>query len=197
MQQFTHPVGIAPKKGRITSLHGFLLPPKKIVIAKKYVTFRFAIQGTIPSKKNMIWAASNILLIVGKLTACKTVSETIACIKEHFKAYVKNSGKYNEWMQQIKPTIIDQLNVECNKHGFEGWYQPFERVSVKIYHYWVDDIERDLDNKQSTIYDMLKNCNIIKNDNWQCLRKIHSECENYKGEMLQAITTVDVTCMYF
>jgi hypothetical protein len=178
--------------GRITSLHGFLLPPKKKMVIKKYVTFRFAIPGTIPSKKNMIWADSNILLIVGKLTACHTVAETIQCIKDHFKAYVKNSGKYNTWMKETRPLIIEQLAKECAKYKME-WYRPFDNVSVKIYHYWKDDMERDLDNKQSTIYDLLKTCGIIENDNWQCLGQIHSECENYSGQVLEAITTIDVT----
>ena len=179
--------------GRITSLHGILLPPKKKLQVKKYRTIRFVLTGTIPSKKNMIWADSNILLITSKLTACKTSAETVACIKENFKAYIKNSGKYNEWMKDNKPLMQSQMTVEAAKYKELDGKFPLNNVSVKIYHYWKDNIERDLDNKQSTIYDLLKHCQIIANDNWQCLGQIHSECENYAGEILEPITTIDVT----
>lgn len=189
MRQFT-------QEGRITSLHGFFLPPKKKLEIKKYVTLRFCIPGTIPSKKNMIWAASNIMDLVTALTMCKTLAETKECITAKFKAYVKNSGRYNEWMKEMRPLIQDQLQIELSR--YKASYNiivPLDLVSVKIYHYWKDDLERDLDNKQSTIYDLLKNCSVISNDNWQCLYKIHSECENYIGQITQALTTVDVTYM--
>lgn len=144
----------------------------------------------------MIWAASNIMELVTALTMCKTLAETKECITGKFKAYVKNSGKYNEWMKEMRPLIQEQLQIELSR--YKASYNiivPLDLVSVKIYHYWKDDLERDLDNKQSTIYDLLKNCSVISNDNWQTLYKIHSECENYIGQITQALTTVDVTYM--
>jgi Holliday junction resolvase RusA-like endonuclease len=145
----------------------------------------------------MLWASSNILSIVGKLTACKSVAETIQCIKDHFKSFVKNSGKYQDWMRSMQPIIHEQLckEIERHKNHCGEILLPLDLVSVKIYHYWKDDIERDLDNKQSTIYDLLTVAKVIVNDNWQCLYKIHSECENYKDQIVQALTTVDVTYM--
>lgn len=184
------------QEGRITSLNGYFLPPKKKLTPKKYITFRFLIPGTIPSKKNMIWAASNIDTMLGKLTSCKSVLEAIQYLKDNFKAYIKNSGKYQSWMAEIRPLIIEQLSKEVQKHNML-WSKPFENVSIKIYHYWKDDIERDLDNKQSSIYDLFKECGIIENDNWQCLGQIHSECEDYREQITEAMTTVDVTARYY
>lgn len=184
------------QEGGIRSVHGFFLPPKKKVIVKKYVTFCFVIPGTIPSKKNMIWAASNILKIVGKLTACKTIAETIECLKSNYRTFIKNSRKYNEWMEATKPLIHEQLVKEMTRYKDKfDIVLPLDFVTIKIYHYWKDNEERDLDNKQSTIYDLLKGCSVILNDNWQCLYKIHSECENYKDQMVQAMTEINVTYM--
>jgi membrane-bound lytic murein transglycosylase B len=68
---------------------------------------------------------------------------------------------------------------------------------VKIYHYWKDDRERDLTNKFDSVNDLLVAAGIVKNDNWQVIKKIHSEGESYKGQITKAITRIDVTQSYF
>jgi hypothetical protein len=70
-------------------------------------------------------------------------------------------------------------------------------VSVKVYHYFKDNIERDLTNKADSINDLMVAAGIIKDDNWQIIKQIHSEAEIYKGEIVQAITRVDITQSYF
>jgi Holliday junction resolvase RusA-like endonuclease len=80
------------------------------------------------------------------------------------------------------------------KYGFQ---YPLDNVTIKVYHYWKDDIERDLTNKLDSITDLLVDAGIIKNDSWQILKRIHSEGESYKNQIVQAITRIDVTQSYF
>jgi hypothetical protein len=58
-------------------------------------------------------------------------------------------------------------------------------------------MERDLTNKFDSISDLLVSAGIIENDSWQVLGKIHSEGNNYHGEILQTITRVDITQYYY
>lgn len=179
--------------GRITSMHGILLPPKKRLVASKYITIRFVLTGTIPSKKNMIWADSNLHLILRKLYAFKVVKECIDWLRINLKAYIRNSQKYKAWVEEARLVINKQALVEFKRYREHGIQYPLNNVTVKVYHYWADDIERDLTNKLDSINDLLVDCGIIVNDNWQVLRKIESEGQNYKGEILQPITTIDIT----
>lgn len=185
-RQFTH----GP---RITSIHGILLPPKKRQISKKYITLRFALLGTVPSKKNMIWADNNLYLINGSLRACKSVPECLSVLGDKLRSFIRNSKKYTDWFDEQKIIVARQLEIERGRYEKFGLVFPLDNVSIKVYHYWADNIERDLTNKLDSINDLFVDCGVISNDNWQTLGKIESESELYKGEILQQITTVDIT----
>jgi hypothetical protein len=58
-------------------------------------------------------------------------------------------------------------------------------------------MERDLTNKLDSITDLMVDAQIIKNDSWQILNQIHSEGENYKDQILQAITRIDITQSFY
>ncbi len=185
--------------GRITSLHGTYLPPKKKERALKHLTISFIILGTIPSKKNLAWAASNWHFVKNKLYGLKTPTECVDFLSgQHgLKVFIQNSKKYTDWVGEQTPVIKDQANVWADKFMKYGLKFPLDNVSMKVYHYWKDDIERDLTNKYDTIADLMVSCGIIENDSWQVLKRIHSEGENYKNQIVQAITRVDITQSFF
>jgi hypothetical protein len=83
------------------------------------------------------------------------------------------------------------------KFGKYGLKFPLDNVSIKVYHYWKDGMERDLTNKLDSITDLMVDAQIIKNDSWQILNQIHSEGENYKDQILQAITRIDITQSFY
>ena len=190
MKQFTH-------RGRITSLHGTLLPPKKQVQVKKYVTMRFIINGTIPSKKNMIWADNNLYSIRERLLSFRIVKECVGWLHDNLKSFIRNSKKYQDWVEITKPVIEEQANVELAKYEKYGVKMPLTNVSIKVYHYWKDNIERDNSNKYDSIIDLFVACNVLKNDCWQVVQRNESEAECYHGEILDHITTIDVTVRLF
>ena len=186
MKQFTH-------RGRITSLHKVLLPPKKKCAATKYVTLRFVIQGVIPSKKNMIWADNNLYAIKSRLYSFKVVKECVDWLNENLVSFIRNSKKYQDWVETTKPVLLEQANIERVKYEKFGILYPLNNVSVKVYHYWKDNRERDNSNKYDSIIDLFVACGLLKNDCWQVVQRNESEAECYEGEILDHITTIDVT----
>lgn len=179
--------------GRITSIHGILLPPKKKELAARYITFRFVVTGTIPSKKNMIWPDSNLPFLLKSLYAMPGVKKCVDYLRENLRVFIRNSTKYTNWVEATKPALTQQAAIEMARYEKYGLIYPLSGVTVKVYHYWADDIQRDLTNKLDTINDLLVSCGIIANDNWQVLGKIESGCGLYRGEILKQITTIDVT----
>lgn len=178
---------------RITSLHGITLPRKKKVVADRYITFRFVILGAVPSKKNMIWADSNLNMILKKLYSFATVKLCIDWLRSGLKVFIRNSKKYKDWMEEQKIEVLKQAVIEMKRYKKYDLVYPLTDVSVSVYHYWEDNQERDLTNKLDTLNDLFVSCGIIQNDNWQVIGKIESDCECYRGEILQQITTIDIT----
>jgi hypothetical protein len=145
----------------------------------------------------MIWADSNINLMKGKLYGFRAVKDCVDYLLGSLKVFVRNSKKYLDWREAQKPILEEQAKVWFEKYKRFGVRFPLNNVSVKVYHYWADNQERDLTNKLDSLTDLLVDSGIIVNDNWQYLRQIHSESENYHGQILDHITRIDVTQSYY
>lgn len=186
-----------PSPRRYIYLFGARLPLKKNKRAKKHLTMSFIIRGTIPSKKNMIWAASNLPALKSRLFSFKTVKSCVEWLYSHVKVFIRNSGTYLEWVEAQKPVVQDQAKLWHERYKRFGVEFPLNNVSISVYHYWSDETERDLTNKMDSITDLLVAAGVILNDNWQILRKITSESECYKGQVKDTITRIDVTQHFF
>lgn len=184
---------------RITSLFGTYLPPRKERRALKHLTVSFLLLGTIPSKKNLIWAASNwhfVKLVAAKFKSVKRCLDFLSG-ETGLKVYIQNSVKYTSWVSEQVPVIIEQSLSWKDKFEKYGLKFPLSNATIKVYHYWNDKMERDLTNKLDSITDLLVDAGIIENDSWQVLNRIHSEGEYYGGEILQAITRIDITQAFY
>ena len=181
------------QEGRITSLHGVLLPPKRKQAVSRYITIRLVITGGIPSKKNLLYAATNLPLLRDSLYRFTVVKECVKWLGEHLKPFIKNSTRYEEWVQKIRPVVLRQAKAEEKKYKKWGIELPLDNVSIRVYHYWKDNMRRDNSNKYDTIVDLLVSCGILKDDTWQVIGKNESEAEGYAGEILDHITTIDIT----
>lgn len=181
------------QEGRITSLHGFLFPPKKRQVIKKHITVSFVIPGIIPSKKNMIWADSNLFKLLRKLYSFQVVKEAIDWLRLNLKAFIRNSEKYKKWVADNTPVILDQAAIEHTKYEKHGLTFPLDNVTVKVYHYWADNIARDNSNKYDSIIDLLVECKILTDDSWQVVEENKSASQCYHGEITQHLTRIDIT----
>jgi hypothetical protein len=141
----------------------------------------------------MIWADSNVNVLLHKLYSFSVVRECIDWLRKNLKVFVRNSKKYKDWMEDNRSIIITQASAESKRYEKFGLVFPLNNVSISVYHYWAENMERDLTNKLDTINDLLVSCGIISNDNWQVLGKITSEAELYSREIREHITTIDIT----
>jgi hypothetical protein len=141
----------------------------------------------------MIWADSNLNVILRKLYSFAVVKELVDWLRQNLKVYIRNSQKYLDFVEKTKPTIQHQARTEAARYARYGLLYPLERVSVKVYHFWADNMERDNSNKYDTIIDLFVASGILTNDCWQVVKRNESEADNYHGEILDHITTVDVT----
>jgi len=184
---------------RITSLFGTYLPPRKEKKALKHLTVSFLLLGTIPSKKNLLWAASNwhfVKKIAEKFSSVKKCIDFLSG-ETGLKVYIQNSTKYTSWVSEQTPIVVEQSLVWAEKFEKYGLKFPLTNVTIKVYHYWNDKMERDLTNKLDSIADLLVSAGIIENDSWQVLSRIHSEGEYYGGEILQSIARIDITQSFY
>lgn len=182
------------QEGRITSVHGVLLPPKKKLIVDRYVTVRFVITGTIPSKKNMIWAATNLFKLLRKLYAFDVVKDCVDWLRSNLKAFIRNSEKYKQWVDTQTPIILEQAAAEASRYAVKhGLTFPLDNVTISVYHYWADNVARDNSNKYDSIIDLLVACQILMDDRWQVVHENRSASECYYGDIRDHITTIDIT----
>lgn len=183
--------------GRITSRHGVTLPPRIKSKIVKYITLQFVITGTIPSKKNMIFATTNLRSIWSRLKNFSNPLELLKYLKDNLKAYMRNSKKYLDFVDNTREELVRQAAKEIAKYSNYGISYPLNKVSIKVYHYWKDDIPRDNSNKYDTIADLFVTCGLLTDDCWQVIGKNESEAQNYSGQILDHITLIDVTLMLF
>jgi len=159
----------------------------------------FVLLGTIPSKKNLAWAASNLYFLKEKINACKTGREAMDFLFSDagLKVYTQNSKKYTDWVEQQTPVLQEQAQYWMERFQKYGMRFPLTDVSVRVYHYWRDEMERDLTNKLDTVNDILVSSGIVLNDSWQVIRQIRSEAGDYKDEVRETITRIDVTKYFY
>src|SRR6185369_4059684 len=121
------------------------------------------------------------------------VTECLDMAMDRIRAFIRNDSAYLDWRQAKKEILQDQVRAEMKRYEKFGVVLPASNVSVKVYHYWKDNMVRDLGNKLETINDLLVDCGIVADDSWQVIGKIESDGELYRGEILEPITTIDVT----
>jgi len=150
----------------------------------------------------MIWADSNLYQITNgfKIPAVET-----EWLKNNLKPFIRNSQKYIDWKDGttnkktgeittgMAEVITAQAAAEIKKYEKYGLVYPLPQVTVKVYHYWKDNLARDNSNKYDTIIDLFDSCKLITDDCWQVVRKNESESECYAGEILDHITEVYLT----
>lgn len=86
------------------------------------------------------------------------------------------SKDYTEWHERASEEILTQ--------GIERFTTP---VEIEINFYFKNNIRQDLDNRLSSILDLLVDLGVIEDDRWQCVPEIelkgHIDKENPRAEI--------------
>ena len=177
--------------GRVQRLFGVYIPPKKIPVAKKYLTLRFVITGIIPSKKNDYYSENNYRHIMNEAF---TRPNPKMWLKANIKSWIRGSKKYLSWLDEVDVSIREQQAFWAAKYNL---IYPLNFVSIKTYYYFADNTARDLISKDEAVYDMLVKKGLIVDDDYSILHKTESNGGNYKDDIPKSICTVDVTLALF
>lgn len=178
---------------RNTGLFGVSIPPKKERDCEKYITMRFVLTGIIPSKKNNYTISTNLYLLAEKAKKMKSASECYEYIRKGLQPRIVASNNYLKWEVGAIEIIMEQLQYWMKQYEKHDIMPPFSDCSLKVYHYWKDNLRRDNANKLQSIQDMLVKAQVLFDDDYMYLNKTVSEAENYKGELNKHITLIDLT----
>jgi Holliday junction resolvase RusA-like endonuclease len=150
---------------------------------------RFVLEGIIPSKKNNYTITHNLFMLSKECNRLNG-ADAYKYIKANLKPRIVASNNYLEWEKRAIDEIVKQLQHWLQKYDLIA---PFADCSLKVYHYWKDNLRRDNANKLQSLQDMLVKAGVIVDDDYMYLNKTTSEAENYKGELNRHITLIDLT----
>lgn len=114
---------------------------------------RFIVNSETPSKKN-----SRIVLPNGKNIP---------------------SARHQKWHREAKNAVQTQALYQAKDSEFTLPIE--EEVEIKLTFIHGDKRRRDSDNGTSSIFDLLTDCGILKDDNWAIVRKFEVQNEYEKN----------------
>jgi hypothetical protein len=184
----------------IKTIHGYHIPPrKKKPCRENAFTIDFVIPGIIPSKKNRQIATIDfrkVVKIMRDLSFGRTnLQEAIARFKT-CKPYIRHSKKFQAWEEATKELLIKQAATwmaRIEKKGYRGVAFPISDASIKICHFWKDNLRRDNSGKAETIHDIFVLAGILADDDWQHMTPTNADANCYSGEILDHITEIQIT----
>ena len=82
------------------------------------------------------------------------------------------SKRYQEWHKLAMLQVFAQCHIQ----------KPIEKCSISMTFYHGDLRRRDSDNGATSVLDLLTDCEIIKDDNWQVVNQLNIKNEYDKGK---------------
>lgn len=161
-------------------------------------TIWFVISGRVPSKKNSQQAvtrrkeAYTFLHQLFKEKKTITKSEAIAAVRK-VSAKMRGNDLYKTFFEEQTPVIEKQRQFWLERYGPKGLIFPISQASMNIRFYFAQKHRQDSVNKQQSIQDLLKDCNIIFDDDYTCINPIMADGDCFQGEISDTITFVSLT----
>lgn len=184
---------------RIQTYFGIFIPPfKEKKLGAGSVTIRFVLEGTVPSKKNSqqtIAVRSDARKYLDELFKNKssiTQYEANEAIKKVYSTMRANDA-YKAFLEQQRPRILEQMAWWSERLQKKGFSFPLLKASMSLRFYFHSKHIRDTVNKQQTIQDLLQNCGVIMNDDYNTLNPIYSASACYSDEIIDTITFISLS----
>jgi hypothetical protein len=187
-----------PKKRLLTYFNTVLPVWKHEKIGAGQCTIRFVIKGSIVSKKN-----NQMAVVVkkdpraylkkkaqGGIVTLQIAMEAIRMAKAKMIGNVEYESFLNEQRPVIEAQKLEWIERLMSK-GFAGF--PIPKASMSLRLYFKGTHITDTVNKQQTIQDLLVDCGVIADDNYENLNPIHSESACFKNEIIENIAFVSLS----
>ena len=185
-----------PKNKRIFTYFGVPIPPwKEEKLGRGGLTIFFVLTGKTPSKKNnqqavavrkyaRAWAKNEAA--TGRQPTWADVNKAIGMVF----AKIRGNAEYLKFLENIKPILRLQAAYWSARLFDKGLVFPLKKATMTLKLHFKDRYVTDTVNKQQTIQDVLKECNIIANDDYKTLNPIHSASASYYEEIIQDIAYI-------
>jgi len=183
---------------RFVTYHGVPIPPfKEEKLGAGSATIRFVITGKIPSKKNNSMAvtirkpAREYLNKICKNGFVSIKDAQSAIGKTHSK--VRGNKEYQQWVKLQKPILLKQMNTWSERLAKKGLIFPLEKATMSVRFYFNNNYITDTINKAQSVQDLLVDCKIVKDDNYNVLNPIYYASANYKDELIDSICFISIS----
>lgn len=184
---------------RFQTYFGIPIPPfKEEKLGAGSTTIRFVITGKVPSKKNNQQSvavrkyARDYLKNIMKQKGSISYKDAQAAIGKTYSKMRSNS-EYNEFIKKTKPIIQEQMIVWKDRLGDKGLIFPISKAALSLRFYFNNRYITDTVNKQQTIQDLLVECNVVSNDDYNTLNPIYSASACYVDELIYSIAFISIS----
>jgi hypothetical protein len=184
---------------RFQTYFGIPIPPfKEEKLGAGSVTIRFVVTGKIPSKKNSQQA------VTIRQRARKYLNEQMKrngniSMKDAQKAISMTQAKmrgnvpYQDFIKKAKPVIMEQMKEWSARLQDKGLFFPLPKAALSLRFYFNNRYITDTVNKQQTIQDLLVECGVIGNDDYNSLNPIQSASACYVDELIYNIAFISLS----
>jgi hypothetical protein len=184
---------------RFQTYFGVPIPPfKEEKLGAGTTTIRFVLTRTVPSKKNneqavtiradaRKWAKQHEK--AGKQPTWKDVHTAISMCKSKMRPNMA----YLKYLEEVRPVLNAQSGWWMERLASKGLTFPLQKATLTLRLYFKGRYITDTVNKQQTIQDILKECNIIANDDYKSLNPINSASACYYEELLHDIAFISLS----
>lgn len=184
---------------RFQTYFGVAFPPwREPKLGAGAVTIRFAIKGTVPSKKNnqqAIAVRRDAVKFINELFVRKksmTRKEALQALGK-VRAKMRGNDQYRAFLEKQRPAIEAQRQYWLERLQAKGLTFPIPVATMNVRFYFAQRYRQDSVNKQQSIQDLLKDCCIISDDDYTNLNPITAAGDCYKDEIRDNLTFVSLT----
>lgn len=184
---------------RFQTYFGVAIPPwKEKKIGAGSTTIRFVLTGKVPSKKNNQMAiavrkpARDWLKQEHARKGYISVNDAIRAVNM-VMAKIRGNQAYKDFVEKTKPLIQAQAQAWSESLQNKGLIFPIPQSTMSLRLYFKDRYISDTVNKQQTIQDLLQECGIISNDDYNTLNPIHSASACYYEELIHNIAFISLS----
>jgi hypothetical protein len=185
-------------KKRIFTIFGVHIPPwKEEKLGSKSTTIRFVLTGKIPSKKNNQQAVA--VRKHARAWANEQAKVRPATWADVHKAIgmvfgkMRGNKEYKDFLDKVRPVLQEQSAYWAKQLAHKNLTFPIDKSTLSLRLHFKDRYVTDTVNKQQTIQDVLQDCCIIKNDDYQSLNPIHSASASYYEEIVKDIASITIS----
>lgn len=188
---------------RFQTYFGVPIPPfKEKKLGAGSTTIRFVVTGKVPSKKNSQQSvairqkARDYIKEQYKKTGKITYDDAQKAIGMCYSK-MRGNAEYIHFINKTKPVIQEQMQEWSKRLSGKGLVFPLDKATLSLRFYFNNRYVTDTVNKQQTIQDLLVECGVICDDDYDTLNPIYSASACYVDELVHSIAFISLSFKLF